>query len=194
MENKTFNIVSISGNARCGKDTLGKNMVKLLKEQGFNSKTISFANQLKESVDEFLVSKLGISAFTEDDEEKKIIRPFLVCWGTEIMRSIDKQHWIKQLEKQLSHDCIYIVTDARFVNELDWVKKNNGLSVFLSRDGIEPANEYESKENEKIKKSVDLTFHIGNFDDSKLLYLTSSEILNKLINEKTYKSWKATCL
>ena len=194
MKKHDYNILSISGNARSGKDTLGNNIVKILTDRGFNCKTVSFANELKKSVDKFLIDQTGISAFTEDDEEKKIIRPFLVCWGTDIMRSINSQYWINKLEKQLSSDCIYVVTDSRFENELDWVKSNDGLSVFLSREGVEPANLYEEEENEKLKKAVDLTFHVGNFDDENLLFLTSNEILGKLINNKTYESWKATCL
>jgi len=193
MKQSKYKIISISGNARSGKDTLGNNMVKILEKQGIKAKTVSFANELKSSVDEFLISKLGISAFTEKDEEKKIIRPFLVFWGTEMMRSIDKSCWINKLKSNLSDDCVNIITDARFENEINWVKDNDGLTVFLSRDGVEPANPYEEEENKKIKDVVDLTFHMGNFEDDNIIYLTSNEILDKLLTETIFKSWKATC-
>ena len=124
-------IIGISGNARSGKDTLGRNMVSILSDSGIKAKTFSFAHELKKSVDGFLIEQLGISAFTEDSDEKKIIRPFLVNWGTEIMRKKDSEHWIKSIEKKLSEDCVNIITDVRFENELDWVKEKDGLSVFL---------------------------------------------------------------
>ena len=83
------NIIAIGGNARSGKDTLGRNLVYILKEYGIKAKTYSFADQLKQETDEFLKKTLGISAFTENDDEKNIIRPFLVFWGTEIRRKMD---------------------------------------------------------------------------------------------------------
>jgi len=188
-----FNIISISGNARSGKDTLAKNMSSILEEVGIKTKIVSFANELKESVNEFLLEQTGISAFTEDDEEKKIIRPFLVCWGTDVIRKIDDNTWINKLEENLCSDSVNIITDLRFENELKWVQKNKGLSVFIERDGIEPANEYEKTNNLLLKESVDLNFTFGNFEDKNILRLTSVEILDKLINEDTLKLWKATC-
>lgn len=193
MGDLDYKIISISGNARCGKDTLGENFLEILKEQGINCQKLSFADELKKSVDSFLIEKTGISAFTNDDAEKKLIRPFLVCWGTDIMRSIDDNIWIKHLEKNLKPDYVNIITDLRFQNELKWVKKNKGLSIFLERDGVEPANDYELYNNSKIKPLVDLSFKIGSFDDEKIISLTSSEILNNLINENIYELWKATC-
>lgn len=186
-------IIGISGNARSGKDTLGRNMVSILSDSGIKAKTFSFAHELKKSVDGFLIEQLGISAFTEDSDEKKIIRPFLVNWGTEIMRKKDSEHWIKSIEKKLSDNCVNIITDVRFENELDWVKEKNGLSVFLSREGIAPANSYEEENNKLLSENVDLKFFIGNFEDEKLIMLTSNEILDRLINNDIFELWKATC-
>lgn len=186
-------IIGISGNARSGKDTLGRNMVSILSDSGIKAKTFSFAHELKKSVDDFLIEQLGISAFTEDSDEKKIIRPFLVNWGTEIMRKKDSEHWIKSIEKKLSEDCVNIITDVRFENELDWVKEKDGLSVFLSREGISPANSYEEENNKLLSENVDLKFFIGNFEDEKLIMLTSNEILDRLINNDIFELWKATC-
>jgi len=186
-------IIGISGNARSGKDTLGRNMVSILSDSGIKAKTFSFAHELKKSVDGFLIEQLGISAFTEDSDEKKIIRPFLVNWGTEIMRKKDSEHWIKSIEKKLSEDCVNIITDVRFENELDWVKEKDGLSVFLSREGISPANSYEEENNKLLSENVDLKFFIGNFEDEKLIMLTSNEILDRLINNDIFELWKATC-
>jgi len=168
-------------------------MVSILSDSGIKAKTFSFAHELKKSVDGFLIEQLGISAFTEDSDEKKIIRPFLVNWGTEIMRKKDSEHWIKSIEKKLSEDCVNIITDVRFENELDWVKEKDGLSVFLSREGVSPANSYEEENNKLLSENVDLKFFIGNFEDEKLIMLTSNEILDRLINNDIFELWKATC-
>ena len=188
-----YKIIGISGNARSGKDTMGVNFQKILSEIGIKSKRYSFAYELKKSVDEFLIGQLGISAFTEDEEEKKIIRPFLVFWGTDVMRSINNNVWVERLESNLKSNHVNIITDLRFTNELDWIKKNKGFSLMIKREGIEPANDYEKINNDKMSSVVDGCFEIGSFQDDKIIELASNEILNSLINEKTYKLWKATC-
>ena len=187
------NIIGICGNARSGKDTLGKNIVSILKDNGIKSKVLSFADELKKSVDEFLINSIGISAFTEDEEEKKTIRPFLVTWGTEVIRSMDKNYWINKLEEKISQNQVNIITDVRFENELEWIKNNGGLSVYLERDGIKPANKHEEDNNKLISSLTDLRFHVGNFEDEKLIFLTSNEILDRLINNEIFEKWKATC-
>jgi len=188
-----YKIIGISGNARSGKDTMGVNFQKILSEIGIKSKRYSFAYELKKSVDEFLIGQLGISAFTEDEEEKKIIRPFLVFWGTDVMRSINNNVWVERLESNLKSNHVNIITDLRFTNELDWIKKNKGFSLMIKRAGVEPANDYEKINNNKMSSVVDGCFEIGSFQDDKIIELASNEILNSLINEKTYKLWKATC-
>jgi len=186
-------IIGIAGNARSGKDTLGKNFEEILKDNGIKARTFSFANELKESVNRFLIDQIGISAFTEDEDEKKLIRPFLVCWGTDIMRSINNNIWVEKLQSSLYDNQVNIITDVRFTNELDWVKDNKGFSVLIKRDGAEPANKYEEENNAYIANSADLCFHIGNFEDERLIQAAANEVLNSLINENTYKLWKTTC-
>jgi len=191
--NFDYKIIGISGNARSGKDTMGINFQKILSDLGIKSKRYSFAYELKKSVNEFLIEQLGISAFTENEDEKKIIRPFLVFWGTDVMRSINNNVWVERLESSIKDNHVNIITDLRFTNELDWIKKNKGFTLMIKRAGIEPANEYEKTNNETMSAVVDGCFEMANFQDKKIMELASNEILNSLINEKTYKLWKATC-
>lgn len=193
------NIIAIGGNARSGKDTLGKNLVYILKEYGINAKTYSFANQLKQETDEFLQKTLGISAFTENDDEKSIIRPFLVFWGTEVRRKNDDLVWVKQLEDSLLPNEVAIITDLRFPNELKWVRDNEGQVIFLSRileDGslVTPANDYELKNNIKISEEADNNFTWFSSDNDDLLKSLANEVLDSILTEERFESWKATCL
>jgi len=190
LQNK---IIAIAGNARSGKDTLGRNFRDLLLEQGINAETYSFANELKLSVDDFLIKELGISAFTEIEEEKKLIRPFLVFWGTKVMRSINDNIWVEKLTDRLQHNKVSIITDLRFDNELDWVKTNNGLSLFIKREGIAPANTCEEENNKALESNVGSVFHLANVEDKNVLMMTANEILNSMITKQTYEIWKATC-
>jgi hypothetical protein len=186
-------IVSISGSARSGKDTLADNFVSILKASGIKSQKLSFAYELKKDVDKFLIEQLGISAFTENSDEKSLIRPFLVTWGTDVMRAKDPRVWIKKLEGSLVPDAVNIIADLRFENELEWVKENNGLSLFIDRNDILAANKYERKNNEILKKQVDLFFNMAYLEDSNILKAISTEILSNLINQEIFDSWKATC-
>jgi len=188
-----YKIIGISGSARSGKDTLGNNMMKILLDNGIESNVLSFANSLKCSVDDFLIDQTGISAFTEDEDEKRLIRPFLVCWGTDIMRSINDNIWIEKLERDLSDKQVNIITDVRFPNELEWIKEKKGLTVFINRTGIEPANDYEKENNRILSEEADNNFCIGNFENEKYLELTANEILNSMINQDIFETWKATC-
>ena len=191
--NLDYKIIGIASNAGSGKDTLGENFEKILADQGIKAQRLSFAFELRKSLDEFLIKETGISAFTKDENEKNLIRPLLVCWGTDIMRKLNDNIWIEKIEPSLLNDHVNIITDLRFPNELKWIKENNGFSLLIKRDGINPANEYEKLHNENMAQDVDLEFEIGNFDDKKLIQLTANEILNSLINQETYNIWKATC-
>ena len=189
-------IIGIGGNARSGKDTLASNLVSILGELNIKAEKVSFANALRQSVDDFLLRELGISAFTEDKKEKDIIRPFLVFLGTDIMRGRDEDVWVKKLQSSLKEDQVNIISDLRFTNELDWIQNNNGVSVMLSRPNANPANKYEEEENKKLRQSVNLKFSLADLKKENRDYILKSvshEILNSLLTEETLDLWKATC-
>jgi hypothetical protein len=189
-------IIGIGGNARSGKDTLANNLVSILAELNIKAEKVSFANALRQSVDDFLLRELDISAFTEDKKEKDIIRPFLVFWGTDIMRGRDEDVWVKRLQSSLKEDQVNIISDLRFTNELDWIQNNNGVSVMLSRPNANPANKYEEEENKKLRQSVNLKFSLADLKKENRDYILKSvshEILNSLLTEETLDLWKATC-
>ena len=165
-------IIGIGGNARSGKDTLANNLVSILAELNIKAEKVSFANALRQSVDDFLLRELGISAFTQDKKEKDIIRPFLVFWGTDIMRGRDEDVWVKKLQSSLKEDQVNIISDLRFTNELDWIQNNNGVSVMLSRPNANPANKYEEEENKKLRQSVNLKFSLADLKKENRDYMS----------------------
>jgi hypothetical protein len=191
--NKSSHIISISGSARSGKDTLADNFIEILESNGIRAQKLSFAYELKKDCDPFLKKHLGISAFTEDPEEKKIIRPFLVFWGTDVMRKRDPMIWVERLKKNLKPNVVNIISDLRFVNEFEWAKRRGSCSLFIERNGVEAANSDEEENNLFLKKNVDLFFNIAYLEDTMLLKLLASELLVKLINKEILTSWKATC-
>ena len=137
-----------------------------------------------------------VSENMKNKKEKDIIRPFLVFWGTDIMRGRDEDVWVKKLQSSLKEDQVNIISDLRFTNELDWIQNNNGVSVMLSRPNANPANKYEEEENKKLRQSVNLKFSLADLKKENRDYILKSvshEILNSLLTEETLDLWKATC-
>lgn len=170
-------IIGISGVARSGKDTLANNFVKIFKEYGVKSKRYALADQLKKESRSFIKKTLNIDLFNLTEEEKVLIRPFLVFWGTQIRRKNNENCWIEALEKQLSPDTLTIVSDIRYPNEADWIKNNNGILIHISRIGndgnvIQPPNEEEKQNNPILLEKSDASFVWNTFGDENEELLT----------------------
>ncbi len=158
------NLIGLCGFAISGKNSFAN---FILEEQESSSpqkaQTLSFAYALRKELEGFVFSKLGISTFTEDSKEKEIIRPLLVCWGTEIIRKqIDKDYWVKAVKKiaqnNRKNQITSIITDVRFENEINWIKEERGLSIFIERKNTGPKNTDELHHTLPLKEKCDLTF------------------------------------
>ena len=151
-------LIGISGFARSGKDTFYQRSAELLEREGKKSKRYAFADTLKEEVDELLLKYTGISAFTEDNKNKEIIRPLLVTYGTEIRRKLNENCWIEKIQDRvvdsLNNNEYVFITDVRFKNEAEWIRINGGLLVNVARAGIKPANHEEHKQLHLMKRFI----------------------------------------
>lgn len=179
----SMKVVGICGLARCGKDSFYQISKSILDKKGVNSTRFAFADCLKEECNPILQENVGISAFTEDPEEKKIIRPLLVTYGTHIRRKLNKNCWIEKIHNNvlnnISKGNITFITDVRFENEIDWIHSLNGKSIHITREGIVPPNKDEA-ENDPIlrSKSTELV-DWPNFDSIKESDV--SNIVNKVL-------------
>ena len=185
-------IIGIAGHARSGKDKLGQEWASLLRENGIEANCYAFADALKASTDAFLLKELKISAYTEDPEEKLIIRPFLVFWGTEIMRKIDDEVWVNRLTDQISCRGINIITDLRFPNELKWINDNDGHLFMINRVGVGPANESEKTNNTILCKKIPNSLTLGEIGSNKIYRQVAAKQLSCIIPNKTLSKWQAT--
>jgi len=153
-------IIGLAGHARSGKDTFCEITKRFLSKKKVGAARVAFADQLKRDLDDLCRNKIGCSAFTEKPEEKKLIRPLLVTYGTEVIRKMDENWWIEKLEHNLplyfEQDIIPVVTDVRYPNEMEWIqKKHNGVLIYINRKGIGPANTDERENNLILKKGAD---------------------------------------
>lgn len=183
------NLIGISGVARCGKDSLAGALQCLIEDElKRECQILSFASTLKNDIDNFIESKTGISAFTQDTEEKNFIRPLLVAYGM-TMRTMNENYWILKLEPFLKanerNGIVSLITDVRFPNEVSYIQNfTNSTVVHLSRtklDGsaVPPANEEEAENDPKCRDMCFLKLNWPTFKEEYPLYTeyVESELL-----------------
>ena len=161
-------LIGISGLARSGKDSFYEMAAELLENMDIASKRYAFADSLKEECDQLLTNNINISAFTSDDNEKRIIRPLLVTYGTEIRRKLNPNCWIEKIQssvkKDISLNKVVFITDVRFPNEQQWVHQLKGESVHVTRKGINPPNRDEEVNNPILLRGSSHNINWGDFD------------------------------
>lgn len=83
------------------------------------------------------------------DEAKKSaeVRRLLQRYGTEAGREIHGADcWVSIVEnKSIYVGCRVVITDVRFQNELDMIRRRGGIIVRISRPGIGPKNDHVSE-------------------------------------------------
>lgn len=158
-----YKAIGLCGSARSGKDTFYSITNQYLANMSIHSERISFADALKTDVKDFLLDKVGIDSFTEVNEEKELIRDFLVAYGTKLIRKVNENHWINSIQKPamnlIDSGKVPVITDVRYANELEWVQKElNGIVIYIDRVGNPPANEEEANNDPLLREGADLKF------------------------------------
>jgi hypothetical protein len=141
----TANIIGVGGFARSGKDTFVGIAKKILAKNGYSSHKVSFADALKQDLEGWLLEKYNISVWTSNDEEKALIRPFLVAHGCGKRIQTQGKYWVDKVDEQIRDFCtreskdkysqhVFFVSDVRFRNEANWLHENwAGELVHLKR-------------------------------------------------------------
>lgn len=194
------NIIGISGVATAGKDTFASILINKLQAAEKTVKRIALANALKSDMDAFCDKYFGFSAFTQNIEEKTLIRPGLVWYGDAQRKRTNGRYWIDIVNKQVdvSDADFAIITDIRYSHypkdEIDWVlKEKNGIVVHISQylpklvspNGekvfVPPANDHESLNDPKVKAQASHRVEWERIPYSESLL--SDPILNKHVDD-----------
>lgn len=147
-----MDILALSGKKGSGKDFLGNFLC-----QERNYTRIAFADPLKKAIEE--IFSLNHDQLYGSDKEKEDIywgvspRWLMTTIGTEMFRDFfgllmktkgiwseeEKANiWVKCAEKKIQvlrekGLSKFVITDLRFKNEANWVKKNNGVIININR-------------------------------------------------------------
>ena len=160
------------GKKYSGKDTLGKFFI-----ERYKYKHITFAQPLKEMIQNvFSITKeqLNEPILKEEKDEYWQVSPrqMMQFIGTELFRdqmknlipNIEEDVWIKILERKIMKDVEenkgkdnenkYVITDVRFKNEINFIRKNNGIIIKMYRNVDNKIDEHKS-ENEVEEMDYD---------------------------------------
>lgn len=172
-EIKLPKIIGAAGCARSGKDTLYALTCEVLsKNDNLKIMRAGFADAVKQDLHQLLVKKAGISAYTEVPEEKELIRGLMVEYGTNLMRRLDEDVWIRRMKLNLdlakNVNANLFITDVRYENEIDWIQENEGIVVYVEQSGRKPINEEEKKNDPILRSKSNFSIQWDHVGENKL--------------------------
>jgi len=150
--------IAISRKANSGKNTVAKLLEKNLK---IKANTLAFADPIKEIILSTFPSSNRSDLFGASELRDKIVPGLSVSYryllqkiGTSF-KEFDNNVWINNLDSKLllSTSDLVIVSDLRFINEYDYLKKNNFLLIRINRKCYNNIKHESEVEQEKIPDS-----------------------------------------
>lgn len=200
-------LIVFSGKARSGKDTAADLLQKhLLELYGILFNKVAYADELKKRImqDFGLSHEQVYGTLKEHKDTRYPIKGTKDYWtprqlmqfiGTDVYRYIDNNFWVNSLKQYIkSHPGNYIISDARFNNEIDWVLDAGGIHIRVVRNNAVSIvhNSHESEtslDNVSLDKANNYVLH--NNGSSFVELLDSIEmtilpiVLGKIQLEKT---------
>lgn len=144
-------------------------------ESGWEQK--GFADKLKETAS--LLTGIPVEKFHDQDFKltnlppqwnnhgmPMTVREFLQKLGTDALRDgLHPNTWVNALMSEYKPDSNWIITDCRFINEANAVKKEDGIIVRVNRLGIVPVNNHSSETGLDGYEFDHVIENYGNFND-----------------------------
>lgn len=148
-------LIGICGFARTGKDEACRVL------GGYR---IAFADALKADLAPVIRDRYGLMATGLTPAQKEVVRPLFVAHGA-VGRALDPDMWvepvverIQSVERMMAEGSIpeqpVVITDCRYVNELQRIISLRGRVIYLLRPGYGPANEEEQRSIGEILRLV----------------------------------------
>lgn len=187
-------LIGLSGKMGVGKDYIAQNIIlPYLEKRNIKTLIIAFADQIKVNTS----VKNNISLSKMYDTKNEDIRKLLQKEGTENGRDkYGNNIWIDYVDKWTdvySKKGIqaFIITDCRFKNEVDYIKKNNGVIIRIEAPLRNKERIYKEKNSLEIQKhisEIDLDdYKFDNIINNDYISNEENELINKNIKDNIYK-------
>jgi dephospho-CoA kinase len=129
-------LIGLAGFAQSGKDSVGLVLI----ERGY--RRYAFADRLK------LVARIRHGWDGAKDEAGRVLLQRL---GEYYRNEVSPSYWIDQLEAAMEADEVnpmrddVVITDVRYMNEIEWIRECGGRLWQVTRPGVEAANDHVSE-------------------------------------------------
>ena len=124
-------LIGITGKAGCGKDTVAN----MLRQRGYE--TYAFAKPLKAALAAigFPEPESRLDKEAKYPEKDYSYRRLMQVFGTDFVRKVlGEQFWVELAEKNVDLAVPTVITDVRFENEADFIRKNGGVVWHVIRE------------------------------------------------------------
>lgn len=183
-------IIGLTGLKRSGKDTIANYLSKY-----YGYERIAFADPLKYACIElfgFNYDQCYESAKEEPDEFWFGLTPRKIFQfiGTELMRNkmselhpnFGQDFWVLCCEKKIKDilsvqkDTLIVISDVRFPNECEMIKKMGGIVIRVNRDCVDTGEDLH--ESERLVKELEVDYEIDNNESLEDLWSNIDQLMN----------------
>jgi hypothetical protein len=184
-------VVSLAGCAKVGKDTFFKLMADLYP----GAVRLSIGDIIRQDCAQLILDRFDIEVFNATPEQKEIIRPILAGYGKAQQDATKGKYFTDILDvtiESLRDDKKYfILTDCRYMNEVEWLRSKNGVLVYITRvnkngEDIIPANEFEADNDISLRLAADYRIKWHTRDNKEYLIPFAVDF-HKWLNTRTTK-------
>ena len=145
-------IIGLAGYAQSGKDTVAQILV-----DNYGFRRIAFADKVREFVyeldfpmDPSFAETVGLQNIVEvsgwdEAKQHKDVRALLQNLGVGARKVFGENFWVKQALREFSPEEKIVITDVRFPNEAEMVKRLNGQMWRVIRPGVTAVNSHISE-------------------------------------------------
>lgn len=185
MSNNNLKIIALSAAARTGKDTIASSLAKKIGNDLPHMKVahLALAQPIKEDL-HFLAQKFNIDINSNDPEEKKALRHLMVGYGT-FCRAILSNYFIEKILQKAEQNKlnVLIISDCRYLNEVDHFQEMGGKIVGLTREGVKYPNVDEKKLIPMIHQKADLLIKVETKKDPYQIAVESARVATLIFNK-----------
>lgn len=146
-------MIGLSGWARSGKDTVASYLVE---QHGFVR--VSFADQMRTALYNLdpkidlagyrisLRAAVDLIGWEDLKSQSDDVRGLMQRMGTEVGRRLwGEDFWVEAAMRLVLPDTNIVISDVRYPNEADAIRRRDGQVWRITRDGVGPANSHDSE-------------------------------------------------